>query len=256
MCDGKKRPNKKLEFLGAFIPSAGKRRPYGKIGFLFMTGLLLLGCLVPARAQFMPSGSGELFSEDFDLKSSSSLHWTLDKEMQPVSMVVKDNVYLHLRGEGLKLYADTLTYKMAENQIVALGTPVRIVRENITATCKRFELYPDLGKSVLLGDPEITQQSEDGAPSKLRGEKITIIQKDDGTVEFFVDGGADLKGRNTKTGETNVLTGRRRPYNPTAPAQIEIENVEEKMEQGEEGLLAPLPEREEPAPFEEAVDEE
>lgn len=148
-----------------------------------LIGALLL-CAATGLAQTPLFNVDQVFTGNADLRASGTLTTTLDDARQKVvKFVARENVYLHLPKEELTLYCDSLIYSDAEQKAVALGNPTRVVQKDIKATCNRLEIFPALGKSVLTGNPVIDQK--DG--TRLAGERIVIVQNEDGTIDLTVE---------------------------------------------------------------------
>ncbi|MFP4379070.1 MAG: hypothetical protein ACLFUS_01095 [Candidatus Sumerlaeia bacterium] len=152
-----------------------------------------------AHAQFEDFSMERLAAGDVNLKTSGSLHFTMDKDWKPVKMIAKENV--RLVSPDFQLFCETLTFLAESDQATALGNPVRIWQPGMNASCQKLEIYPQEKKSVLTGNPVITREQGPGQePTTIKGKEITIVQLEDGTMDIRIEAG-ELGSANGKKGE-------------------------------------------------------
>ena len=112
------------------------------------------------------------------------------------SIVARNDVSIN--SEEMDLSCTRLEYDSNTKKMIASGKPVKITQKNILAECGRLEYYPDEGKYLLLEDPAIVNNNEDGVTMQTRGEKIIILQPKDGLTSVLIEGHPQIIGESGK----------------------------------------------------------
>lgn len=112
------------------------------------------------------------------------------------SIVARNDV--SISSQEVELTCARLEYESETKKMIASGKPVKIVQKNILAECGRLEYYPDEGKYLLLEDPSIINNNEEGVTMQTRGEKIFILQAKEGLTSVLVEGHPQIIGESGK----------------------------------------------------------
>jgi len=159
--------------------------------------LLLLAVSPLAMAQDQDEESGntlkgigeldEIFGEGAYIGFEDAVDALYDEESGGlVELTITKDV--RIRSEKLDLDCDFLKYDVKKDRIIATGktkAPVKLRQgKTVTAKCQKLEIYPNEGKSILTGHPEIRQKG-----LKSMAKTITIVQQKDGMRVLFDSGG-------------------------------------------------------------------
>ncbi len=121
------------------------------------------------------------------------------------TIVARNEVIIN--SDQMNISCERLEYFSDKNKMLAMGKPVKIFQGSLMAECGRFEYYPEEGKTLLLENPVIMTKDEKGGLSETRGEKITILQAEDGKTSILVEGAAVIEGEDNKPIEEPGQTG-------------------------------------------------
>jgi hypothetical protein len=199
-----------------------------------LIGLFVGWSVAVFPAQSQPGGFsfGGEFGEDFDLKvndKDGTLEWETNEKGEFDRLVAKKDV--RLKSDKLNVECDVLTYSVGQEHITAFGQPVKLQQADVVATCKNFEYNLKSGKMVLTGNPVVQQKAKGGSGvGKTYGEKITIVQKENGGTKVMVDPGAKGAGvqHTSNASKPDASKAEKDPRAPDAGAQPAVIEVEPK----------------------------
>jgi len=164
-----------------FACGAGRRG-----GGAILMGLWLLaaaGLPNRASAQAAATDANDILGGNGDI-TADAIDFTTGKDGKVDTLTARKNVVL--TSEKMNTTCDVLTYDVGRNRMVAVGSPVKIIQEEGTATCKNFEYFPKDGRAILTGNPEVIQKTK-GRSVTMTGDIIRMDRQADGRVHFFVD---------------------------------------------------------------------
>ncbi|HUT24204.1 MAG TPA: LptA/OstA family protein [Sumerlaeia bacterium] len=199
---------------------------------IVLIGLFVGWSIAVFPAQAQPGGfsfGGDL-GEDFDLKvndKDGTLEWEMNEKGEFDKLIAKKDV--RLKSDKLNMECDVLTYSVGQEHITAFGQPVKLRQADVVGTCKNFVYDLKDGRMVLTGSPVVEQKIKGGKSiGKSYGEKITIVQKENGGTKVMVDPGTHGAGLQhtsnaSKPDASKAEKGPRAPNAGTQPAVIEVE---------------------------------
>lgn len=143
------------------------------------------------------------------------------------SIVAREDVFID--SSQVNLRCERLEYYSEKNNLLALGKPVKIIQNTVVAEAGRFEYFPDEGKSFLLEDPVILNKDEQGRVLETRGDKIVIVQAEEGRTTVLVDGNASIQSAEIE--KPKVVQPPKQTASPVNESSVDIiKNVEIRQE--------------------------
>jgi len=102
------------------------------------------------------------------------------------SIVARNDV--SVSSEQLDLHCNRLEFNDEKKILVASGKPVKILQQSLSAECGRLEYYTEQKKYLLLEDPIIINQDQEGGRIETRGDRIIILQTEGSGTSILVEG--------------------------------------------------------------------
>lgn len=155
----------------------------------------LLGAVSFSYAEKGTMNSAEkIFGKNFSLTvepTSGTLSYYFSESTNELeSILAKRSV--HLVSDIMELNCDELSFDTKSSKIKAVGSPIRIKQNKISAECGIFSYDPASGRSELLESPQIITQDEQGRKILTKGKKIFIERQTSGDTMILIEGLARL----------------------------------------------------------------
>ncbi|HOE63877.1 MAG TPA: hypothetical protein PKW18_07880 [Candidatus Sumerlaeota bacterium] len=171
----------------------------------------------------------KMFGREFKIVTGEKgeILYAFTSENELRSIVARENVFID--SSQVNLRCERLEYYSEKNNLLALGKPVKIIQNTVTAEAGRFEFFPDEGKSFLLENPVIMNKDEQGRVLETRGDKIVIVQAAEGKTTVLVDGNPSIQSAQVE--KPKVVKPPKQTASPVNESSVDIiKNVDIKQE--------------------------